>query len=417
MAAIGKDFWSRRWSSYLLAIISVIASTALLIPVRGRINSTTVGFAFLLVVLFTAIFRGSKPALLASALGMLSYNFFFLPPFHTFTIADPQNWVALTAFFVTALAVGQLSARAKERALEAEAGRRRINHLYEELQQAFDRASEAEALKRSELLKSALLDAVTHDIRTPLTSIKASATLLLEDREATEPMEKLTGDEQEAMLRVITHGADRLDRFIEGIVDLARIEAGEIRLHRNWGAVEEIIDAALAQAEPLTRQHRLRISIQEELPVVRVDARAVTEVIYILIDNASKYAPTDTLITIAARRLTEDVVEIAIEDEGPGVPSHLREKVFERFYRGGHDEMTVQRAGGVGMGLAIARGIVAAHNGKIWIESRSSDRGTRVAFTVPVGDDESVDNYSTAETKLSVTSPVERSDLTIDGNT
>ena len=387
---IRKDFWSRRWSSYLLAIISVIASTALLIPLRARVNSTTVGFAFLLVVLFTAIFHGSKPALLASALGMLSYNFFFLPPFHTFAIADPQNWVALTAFFVTALVVGQLSARAKERAIEAEAGRRHINRLYEELQDAFDRASEAEALKRSELLKSALLDAVTHDIRTPLTSIKASATLLLEDREAPEQTEKLSSDEQEAMLRVITHGADRLDRFIEGIVDLARIEAGDITLHRNWGSVEEIIDAALAQAEPLTREHRIKISIQEELPVIRVDARAVTEVIYVLIDNASKYAPANTLITLEARRLAEDVVEIAVEDEGPGVPSHLREKVFERFYRGGQDGTTSLRAGGIGMGLAIAKGIVTAHSGKIWIASGSSNRGTCVAFTVPVGDDERV---------------------------
>ncbi len=388
MAADRKDFWRSQGSSYLLAIIGVAAATALLIPLRGRINSTTVGFVFLLAVLFTAIFRGSKPALLASALGVLSYNFFFLPPFHTLTIADPQNWIALTAFFVTALAVGQLSARARERAVEAEAGRARIRQLYEELQQAFDRASEAEALKRSERLKSALLDAVTHDIRTPLTSIKASATLLLEDREAKAEMEKLSDEEQAAMLKVITHGADRLDRFIEGIVGLARIEAGDMNLHRNWGAVEEIIDAALAQAEPLIREHRISVLIEEELPVIRVDARAVTEVIYVLIDNASKYAPSGTLITIEARRAGDDIVEIAVEDEGRGVPSHLRERVFERFYSGGRGSIATDRAGGIGMGLAIAKGIVEAHNGKIWIEAGSSDRGTRVVFTVPVGDDE-----------------------------
>ena len=389
MAATWKDFWKNRSSSYLLALLSVAASTALLIPLRGRINSTTIGFAFLLVVLFTAIFRGSKPALLASVLGVLSYNFFFLPPFHTFTIADPQNWIALTAFFMTALAVGQLSARAKERATEAEAARVRIKHLYEELQRAFDRASEAEALKRSERLKSALLDAVTHDIRTPLTSIKASATLLLEDRDAKEQMERLSPDEQEAMLRVITHGADRLDRFIEGIVDLARIEAGDMNLHRNWGAIEDIIDAALAQAEPLTRQHQIRISTQEELPVVRVDARAVTEVIYILLDNASKYAPRETLINIEARRVAGDVVEIAVEDRGPGVSPSLRERVFERFYRASGDDTATDRVGGIGMGLAIAKGIVEAHGGQIWIEGGSANHGARVVFTVPVGDDES----------------------------
>ena len=388
MAALWKDFSNRPWSSYFLATLGVAVSTGLLIPLRGRINSTTIGFAFLLAVLFTAIFRGSKPALLASGLGVLSFNFFFLPPFHTFTIADPQNWVALTAFFVTALAVGQLSARAKQRAVEAEAGRIRIKHLYEELQQAFDRASEAEALKRSERLKSALLDAVTHDIRTPLTSIKASATLLLEDREATEQIERLTSEEQQAMLRVITHGADRLDHFVEGIVDLARIDAGDMQLYRNWGAVEDIIDAALAQAEPLTRQHKIAISIQEELPVVRVDARAVTEVIYTLIDNASKYAPAETLITIAAKRVADDIVEISVEDQGPGIPKNLRERVFERFYRAGSNGASAERAGGIGMGLAIAKGIVEAHSGHIWIEDGISGHGARVAFTVPVGEDE-----------------------------
>ena len=201
------------WAGYGGSLLGTAAVTALLVPFRGHINSTTVALAFLLVVLFVAILWGSKPALVTSVLGMLCFNFFFLPPFHTFTIADPQNWVALTAFFITAIAVGQLSARAKRRAEEAEAGRVEIRRLYDDLQDAFERASEAEALKRSERLKSALLDAVTHDIRTPLTSIKASATLLLEDREANDQMEKLSSEEQNTMLRVITHGADRLDRF------------------------------------------------------------------------------------------------------------------------------------------------------------------------------------------------------------
>lgn len=105
-----------RWASYSLPSFGIAALTAALIPLRAQINSTTIGFAFLLLVVFAAILLGSKPALLASVLGVLCFNFFFLPPFYTFTIADPQNWVALTAFFITALAVGQLSARAKQRA-------------------------------------------------------------------------------------------------------------------------------------------------------------------------------------------------------------------------------------------------------------------------------------------------------------
>ena len=378
----------KTWSGYSLATLGTALLTGLLLPLRSHINSTTVGFAYLLVVVFVAILWGSKPALLASVLAMLCFNFFFLPPFHTFTIADPQNWVALTAFFITALAVGQLSARAKRRAEEAEAGKVEIRRLYDELREAFDRASEAEAVKRSERLKTALLDAVTHDIRTPLTSIKASATLLLEDREETEELAKLSPQEQQAMLEVITHGADRLDRFVEGIVDLARIEAGDISLHRNWGSVDDIIDAALAQAEPLTRNHEINVVVAEELPVVRVDARAVTEVIYALLDNASKYAPPGSVITIEAHRAADDVIEISVEDQGPGIPMNLRERAFEKFYRiagNGADG----RTGGIGMGLAIAKGIVEAHGGRIWIENAKSDHGARIVFTVPVGDEES----------------------------
>jgi K+-sensing histidine kinase KdpD len=380
-----------RLANYVLASVGVVGFTAVLIPFRQQINSTTVGFGLLLVVLFVAMFWGSKPALLASVLGMLSYNFFFLPPFHTFTIADPQNWVALTAFFITAVTVGQLSARARRRAEEAEAGRVEIKRLYEDLQDAFDRASEAEAVKRSERLKSALLDAVTHDIRTPLTSIKASATLLLEDREGnegSEDVEKLSEEEQTAMLRVINHGADRLDRFVAGIVDLARIEAGDMKLNRNWGAVEDIIDAALAQAEPLTAHHQIRVSVEDQLPVVRVDARAVGEVIYTLIDNVCKYAPRETPIMIEAKRAAEDMIKIAVEDQGPGISSALRERVFERFYRVTGDEKTGSPTGGIGLGLAIAKGIVVAHGGRIWIEDGTTKRGTRIVFTVPVGDDE-----------------------------
>src|ERR1700727_587278 len=160
-------------SSVCLALLVL-----LLAPLEGRVNTTTIGFALLLGVLFTAIHMGSRPALAASVVAMLGYNFFFLPPILTLTITDPQNWVALAAFSVTAFVTGQLSAKSQQRANEAEASRREVERLYLELQGAFEKASNAEAIKRSELMKSALLDAVTHDLRTPLTSIRAAATTL-----------------------------------------------------------------------------------------------------------------------------------------------------------------------------------------------------------------------------------------------
>jgi two-component system sensor histidine kinase KdpD len=390
-----KTLAGSKLTRYGGALLVIVCATGLSLPFRTRVNVTTVALALLLAVLFAAIAFGSKPALAASVLAMLCFNFFFLPPYHTLTIADPQNWVALTAFFITALAVGQLSARAKRRAEEAEAGKIENRRLYDELREAFDRASEAEAIKRSERLKSALLDAVTHDIRTPLTSIKASATLLLEDRDEAESAARLSDEEQHAILEVIEHSANRLDRFVEGIVDLARIEAGDLDLHRNWGAIEDIVEAALVQAEPLTRNHKIKVVVTEELPVIRVDARAVTEVIYALIDNASKYSPPETSIMIEAHRAADDIVEIAVEDQGPGIPANGRKRAFEKFYRIPRDGAAAGRRG-IGMGLAIAKGIVEAHGGRIWIEDAKSGQGARVVFTVPVGDDEAEPDVSEA---------------------
>lgn len=381
---------SSKLTRYGGALLVVVGAATVLLPFRASINATTVALALLLAVLFVAIGFGSKPALLASVLAMLGFNFFFLPPYHTFTIADPQNWIALTAFFITALAVGQLSARAKQRAEESEAGKSEIRRLYDELREAFDRASEAEAIKRSEQLKSALLDAVTHDIRTPLTSIKASATLLLEDREETKSAAKLSPEEQHAMLEVITRGADRLDRFVEGIVDLAQIEAGDLNLHRNWRSVDDLIEVALAQAEPLMHNHMIQLQVPDELPIMRVDGRAVTEVIYTLLDNARKYTPQRTQITISARTAGDDVIEISVEDQGPGIPRQYRERVFERFFRIAGKGVTKEHPGGFGVGLAIAKGIVEAHGGRIWIEDATTGSGAKIVFTVPVADTEEV---------------------------
>ena len=329
-----------RWAGYFGAVFGTAVVTALLAPFHEQINSTTVALAFLLVVLFVALFWGSRPALLASVLGMLCFNFFFLPPLYTLSIAHPQNWVALTAFFTTALVVGQLSARAKRRAEEAEAGRLQIQRLYQELQTAFERASQAEALRQSERLKSALLDAVTHDLRTPLTSIKASITTLLDevrDRSHEEQFVALDSESRLEMMEVIDEESDRLNRFIGGLIDLARIEAGELHLRRRWGSVDEIISTALARAEPFTKGREVELNIEPELPVVSVDERAVSEVVYTLVDNAAKYSPSGTIIRISAERSGDGMIRMSVEDQGVGIAVDLRERVFDKFFRATRD--------------------------------------------------------------------------------
>jgi len=377
----------------LVAVGSLAIVTAVLKLFGVHINLTTVALVLLLIVLFVATGWGAGPAIVTSLLGVLCINFFFLPPYHTFSIADPENWVALVSFLVTAITAGQLSVRARRRAEEAESGRNEIERLYQELRDAFERASHAEALRKSEKLKSALLDAVTHDIRTPLTSIKASVTTLLDEARGKAgdggPL-VLDAESRLDMLSVIDEESDRLNRFVEGLIELARIEAGEMRLRRGWESVDEIIATALTRAGSLTGRHRVSTEIEEDLPVVRVDPRAVGEVVYTLVDNATKYSPQGTTIRIIARRHDEEMIEIAVEDEGQGIPLSLRERVFDKFFRATNDGdgAAAHYPSGTGMGLAIARGIVEAHGSKIWIEDNAKRKGTRFVFTLPIGDDE-----------------------------
>jgi len=377
---------SRRVRDYLFAVAGIAALTLLLLLIRNEVNATTIGVAYLSLIVFTAILWGSAPALLASVLAVLCFNFFFLPPYHTFTVADPQNWVALTVFFVTSLAVGQLSARAKRRAEEAEDAKREVERLYYELQDSFERSSQAKALKQSERLKSALLDAVTHDFRTPLTSIKASATAMLADLQTSErnnaPLQ-LGNEDRKEMLQVIDEEADRLDRFVEGLTKLARIDAGDVRLKLEPASVEEIVTTALKLAEPRTRTHRMEVWI-DDLPLIMVDEHAVSESIYTLIDNAAKYSPPESAITVRATQKESSVV-ISVEDRGPGIRTDLRERVFEKFFRAMRDgDVTDRRIAGSGMGLAIARGIIGAHGGHIWVEDAEDGDGAKFVIELPI---------------------------------
>jgi K+-sensing histidine kinase KdpD len=390
------------WFGFAVAIVAVGVTTATLKLLGPHINPTTVALAFLLVTLFVARAWGSVPAVGASVVGILSLNFFFLPPFGTFAIRDPANWIAFIAFMVTAITVGQLSGSAKHRAEDAETAKREVERLYYELQDSFERSSQAKALKQSERLKSALLDAVTHDFRTPLTSIKASATAMLDDLYATErdkTEQVLDHEARKEMLEVIDEEADRLDRFVEGLTKLARIDAGDMRLELQRASVEEMVATALKRAEPRTRSHRVEVWL-EELPLITVDEHAISEAIYTLIDNAAKYSPPESPITVRATQKVDDVM-ITVEDRGPGIRADVRDRVFEKFFRAMRDgDVSDRRVSGTGMGLAIARGIVEAHHGHIWVEEAEGGIGARFVIELPINSQnpDTGDGSGTAQT-------------------
>lgn len=385
---------SKGIAGYLAALGGVFLVTLLLSLVGEQINSTAVALSLLLVVLIVATIFGSRPALAASFLGVLVFNFFFLPPFYTFTIADPQNWIAFGSFLVTAIIAGQLSSYARRRAEESEKRQMEIERLYNELQAAFEQASQAEALRRSEKLKSALLDAVTHDLRTPLTSIKASATTLLEDlrgklnkqNQSSNSRIQLDDEGREEFLEVINEESDRLNKFIEGMVSLAQVEADKLHLRKSWSVVEDIIKMALDRAKIRLDSFHILIEIERELPAVLIDANSITEVIYNLLDNAAKYSPQGSKIRILARRTANENIEIAVEDCGAGISEDMRAKVFNKFFRAVESEVP-NTASGLGLGLAIARGVIESQGGQIWIEDGKDGYKTRIAFQIPIGDD------------------------------
>jgi K+-sensing histidine kinase KdpD len=368
-----------RWLKYAAAAITVV-------PIVALLRLTSVSYAgvaaplLLLDVVIVAGLGGTGPALVAAASGAAAYSYYFLPP-AGFAIEDPQDWIEFFTFIGTAVVAGELASRAERRTAEAEAGRQEIERLYQELHGAFERASEAEAARRNEQLKAALLDALTHNLRTPLTSIKAAVTALI-GAGAWAAHSELTPDGRLELLQVIDEESDRLNRFIGGLAAPDRIEL-ERPIHLRSVNVEHVVRAALHRAETVTRDHLVVVALDDGLPAASVDAASITEAIYILLDNASKYAPAGTTITIAASRGGEREVRMTVADEGPGIAPDLRERVFEKFFRVPGRESQDPHRGGVGLGLPIARRLVEAQAGRIWMDAPSSGRGTTVAITLP----------------------------------
>jgi K+-sensing histidine kinase KdpD len=361
------DSSSGHWPvRYLLATISVALPIALLEAVRPHLSQTSIALILVLPVVLVAVTQGRGPALYASVLAGLSFNFFFIGPVYSFLINRPEDVVAFVVFVTTAVLVGQLSSRLEQRVAQTKEQQKELVHVRGEFERAAAQAAEAEDLRKSEQLKTALLDAVTHDLRTPLTSIKAAISTIRE--------EEVTPEVQRELFEVIEQESDRLNHFIQGMMDLAQLQAGEVTLASKNVSAEEMVEDALLRAEPLLHGRVVDVNIAGGLPALRVDPRLISQVIFTLVENAAKYSSARIAVSV---RQKENSACFAVTDEGPGIAPELRAQVFEKFFRSGTQP-------GLGMGLAIARGIVHAHGGRIWIEDGPRGRGTSVQFELPL---------------------------------
>jgi two-component system sensor histidine kinase KdpD len=234
--------------------------------------------------------------------------------------------------------------------------------------------SRTEALRQSDELKSALLASVSHDLRTPLTSIRAAVDNLLDksldwDREALREFHVIISEE-----------VSRLTRLVQNLLEMARIEAGELHPVKEWSSVSEMIDTVLDRCAATLANHRVRVQLKEALPLVKVDARLLASALANLLENAAQYSEAQSAVVVRGE-IDANTLTMSIQDEGPGILAQDLLRVFDKFYRG--SSRSVNRRDGTGMGLAIARGIVEAHGGRIWVES-SPGSGSTFFFSIPV---------------------------------
>ncbi len=258
--------------------------------------------------------------------------------------------------------------RRQARLLDTAAGQLAVATERERLR---NRAMESEVLRRTSELKSALLDAVSHDLRTPLSSIIGAAGSMLQADVDWGP------EERREFLETIEQEAERLDRIVGNLLDLSRIQGGTLVPALDWHDPTLVVREALHRLEPITRDHRLRIAVPDDLPPVFIDPVEIDQVVANLVENAVKYTPAGAEIAVSAA-VADGELRVSVADQGPGVSSDALPRLFEPFYR----SPATSTVRGSGVGLAVARGLIDAHGGRIWAEN-DDGRGARFTFTVP----------------------------------
>jgi len=486
------------WTLSAVAAITILGKT--LHPFFDLIN---IALLYLLPVLISAVRWGLGPSFFASFLGVLVFDFFFVPPVFSLTVSDVRYVLSFAVFLLVALVTGTLATRLRREAQSARDRERRTASLYalsreiaaetdlQEVLQAVvktvavaaggeavifmpdpvsgalteianttpsmprlddkeqgiarwvlehgkwagkgtgtlsgaehlfvpiktdektvavlalkqqagafssdrrqllealanlaavaitrielaKKVEEAHWLRESEKLHSALLNSISHDLRTPLASITGAVTSLLSEESV------YSLETREILLQTIKEEAQRLNHFVANLLDMVRLESGVLKLNKEWCDIQDIVGVALRQIKDVLQGHPLRVTMPSSPPLVKADCGLIEHVMINLLENAAKYSPPDSEISISAH-YTNEVLLISVSDLGPSIPKVEREHVFNKFYRLHY----AKDVSGTGLGLSICKGIVEAHGGKIGVDP-SPEYGNRFTFSLPASEE------------------------------
>lgn len=331
----------RRVAGLVAATVLLLVATVVLVPLRRQIGLPTDVSIYLLIIVVVSVVGGFWAALPAAVAGFLLLNFFFTPPLHTLTIADRSNVVALLVFLVVAVIVSQV------------------------VDLSAQRLARASWAAESERARTALLNAVSHDLRTPIASAKAAVSgLIASDVQWTQT-------QRTELLKNADGALDRLTDLVTNLLDLSRLQAGVLPVHVDAVPLDGVVQRALDHIA--TGDTALEIDVPEDLPEVRADAGLLERVVANLVQNAMRYAPPHTAVELRAT-VRDEYVELRVVDHGPGIAPAHSEEVFLPFQR--RDD--AHGGEGVGLGLAIVRGFAESMGGDVRAEETPGGGATMV---------------------------------------
>ena len=347
-------------TGYLFSLFLVAGATIICEFIRPYLVPTNMVMVYQLAVVVAAAKLGLRPAIATAFIGVVAFDFFFVPPRLTFSVTDKEYLVTFFGFIVIGVTISSLVAKVRKQSQEQA-------HLSRQ-------AEQARILQAQDNLERALLNSISHDLRTPLVSI-TGAISALRGKEG----DHLSSHARRELMETAYDEAERLNRFVGNLLDMTRIEAGALRLNIEPCDIQELVGCALSAMETRLADRTVLVDLPAGLTLVPLDMVIMIQVLVNLLDNANKYAADGSQIEIRASA-DNDWLSIQVSDRGPGVPEPELARLFDKFYR----IAVPERVGGTGLGLSICKGFVEAHGGKIGAKNRDAG-GLTIEIKLPMG--------------------------------